>query len=71
MRRREKKWLVVLAVGSVALLVLIPPLFHLGRTAYCDRTAVEKPPAERLIHKSDRLGTSMVALKLLLGVLEI
>jgi FAD/FMN-containing dehydrogenase len=45
MRRREKKWLVVLAVGIVALLVLVPPISHLIRTAYQDRAVVEKLPA--------------------------
>ena len=33
---------VVLAVGSVASLVLGPPIFHLARTAYRDRSVVEK-----------------------------
>jgi FAD/FMN-containing dehydrogenase len=42
MRRREKKWIVVLAAGIVALLVLIPPIFHLISTAYRDRSVVER-----------------------------
>ena len=45
MRRRGKKWLVVLAVGIVASLVLVPPISHLIRTAYQDRAVVEKLPA--------------------------
>src|ERR1039457_3024753 len=45
MRRRGQKWLLVLAVISVALLVIVPPIFHLVRTAYRDRTVVEKLPA--------------------------
>jgi hypothetical protein len=45
MRRRGKKWLVVLAVGIVALLVLVPPISHLIRTAYQDRAVVERLPA--------------------------
>jgi FAD/FMN-containing dehydrogenase len=35
---------VVLAVGTVALLVLVPPILHLARTAYQDRTVVENLP---------------------------
>src|ERR1700734_388405 len=45
MRRRGKKWLVVLAVVSVASFVIAPPIFHLVRTAYRDRAVVEKLPA--------------------------
>src|ERR1700730_11237560 len=45
MRRRGKKWLVVLTVGIVALLVLVPPSSHLIRTAYQDRAVVERLPA--------------------------
>jgi FAD/FMN-containing dehydrogenase len=45
MRRRGQKWLVVFAVISVALLVIVPPIFLLVRTAYRDRTVVEKLPA--------------------------
>src|ERR1700730_2374080 len=45
MRRRGKKWLVVLTVGIVALLVLVPPISNLIRTAYQDRAVVEKLPA--------------------------
>jgi hypothetical protein len=41
MRRRGKKWLLMLAIGIVALLVLVPPISHLVRTAYRDRTVVQ------------------------------
>src|ERR1700676_5525697 len=44
MHRRRKSWTVVLVVGAVALLVLVTPIFHLVRTAYHDRTVVEKLP---------------------------
>jgi FAD/FMN-containing dehydrogenase len=44
MLRRGKKWLVVLALGIIALLVLVPPISHLIRTAYQDRAVVEKLP---------------------------
>jgi len=45
MSRRRKTWLLALAVGTVALLVSLPPIFHLVRTAYRDRSVVEKLPA--------------------------
>src|ERR1700736_634468 len=45
MRSRGKRWLVVLAIGAVALLVLVPPISHLIGTAYQDRAVVEKLPA--------------------------
>ncbi|PYX31804.1 MAG: FAD-binding oxidoreductase [Acidobacteria bacterium] len=45
MRRRGKIWLVVLAVGIVASLVLVPPIVHLVKTAYRDRSVVERLPA--------------------------
>src|SRR6266550_6003052 len=40
MSRCKKQWLLVLAVG-VALLLVVPPSFHLIRTAYRNRTVVE------------------------------
>ena len=43
MRRRGNKFL--LAVGIVALLTLVPPVFHLAWTAYRDRNVLEKHPA--------------------------
>ena len=42
MSRPRNKWLWVLAVGTLALLALAPPIFHLIRTAYRDRTVVER-----------------------------
>lgn len=42
MRRGGKKWFVALAVGTVAALVVSPPIFHLVSTAYRDRSPVEK-----------------------------
>jgi len=45
MSRRRNKWLMVLAVGTVASLALVPPIFHLVRTAYRDRAVVENLPA--------------------------
>ncbi|MCU1272392.1 MAG: linked oxidase domain protein [Acidobacteriaceae bacterium] len=45
MSRRRTQRLLLLAVGAVALLAIIPPTFHLVRTAYLDRTVVEKLPA--------------------------
>jgi hypothetical protein len=42
MRRREKRWIVVLAAGIVTLLILMRPIFHLISTAYRDRNVVEK-----------------------------
>jgi FAD/FMN-containing dehydrogenase len=44
MSRHRKKWLLLLMVGII-LLVLVPPIFLLIRTAYRDRAVVEKPPA--------------------------
>jgi FAD/FMN-containing dehydrogenase len=44
MRRRGTKRFVVLAAGIVALLIFIPPIFHLVRTAYRDRSVIEKVP---------------------------
>jgi FAD/FMN-containing dehydrogenase len=45
MSRRRKKWLLLLTAGSIVLLVLVPPIHVLVRTAYRDRTVVEKLPA--------------------------
>ena len=45
MRRRGKKWPIVVAVGTVALLALVPPILHLVKTAYRDTTVVERLPA--------------------------
>src|SRR6266436_3179980 len=45
MPRTRTKWLLVLAVGAIALLAFGPPIFHLVRTAYRDRTVVEHLPA--------------------------
>jgi FAD/FMN-containing dehydrogenase len=42
MRRHRKRWIVVLAAGIVALLILLPPIFHLISTAYRDRNVIEK-----------------------------
>lgn len=43
MSRHRKKSLLLLMVG-IALLVLVPPIFLLVRTAFRDRAVVEKPP---------------------------
>jgi FAD/FMN-containing dehydrogenase len=42
MARRRKQW--VLLVLGLGLLALIPPMFHLVRTAYRDRRVIAKPP---------------------------
>ena len=44
MSRPRKTSLLVLAVGTVALLAVVPPIFHLVRTAYRDRSVVEHLP---------------------------
>src|SRR2546426_9324549 len=41
----RKKWLLSLTVGIISLLVFVPPMYVLVRTAYRDRTVVEKLPA--------------------------
>src|SRR6266550_1015760 len=45
MSRRRTKWLLSLTVGIIVLVVLGPPIYVLVRTAYRDRTVVEKLPA--------------------------
>jgi FAD/FMN-containing dehydrogenase len=45
MSRRRKQWLLLLTAGFIVLLVLVPPIYVLVRTAYRDRTVVEKLPA--------------------------
>jgi hypothetical protein len=60
MRRRGNKWLVVLAFGTVALLVLVPAIFHLAKTAYRDRTVIEKLPAG-FTDDVSRLDTTKIA----------
>jgi FAD/FMN-containing dehydrogenase len=44
MRRLTKTTWVVLAIGIVVLLVSVGPIFHLVRTAYHDRSIIEKLP---------------------------
>src|ERR1700687_3408845 len=43
--RGRKSWLVALVIGVVASITLVPPIFHLVRTAYQDRAVIEKLPA--------------------------
>jgi hypothetical protein len=45
MRRYEKKRLIGDTLGALASLLIVPPIFHLVRTAYRDRTVIEKLPA--------------------------
>src|ERR1700683_940231 len=45
MRRYEKKWLIGATLGALASLLIVPPIFHLVRTAYRDRTVIERLPA--------------------------
>src|SRR4029077_8786773 len=45
MSRRRTQRLLLVTVGTIALLAIVPPTFHLVRTAYLDRNVVEKLPA--------------------------
>ncbi len=45
MSRRRKQWPLLLTAGFIVLLVLVPPIYVLVRTAYRDRAVVEKLPA--------------------------
>jgi hypothetical protein len=42
---RRRQWPLALAVGTLALLIFAPPLFHLIRTAYRDKRLVDNLPA--------------------------
>src|SRR5216110_3191558 len=44
MARRRKQW-VLLALATLALIALLPPMFHLVKTAYRDRGVLAKLPA--------------------------
>lgn len=45
MSRRSTKWILVFTAGICTLLALAPPTLHLVKTAYRDRSVVEKLPA--------------------------